>query len=60
MDAAGQLRTPSIRGIVYRKIAKRDVPNRCIEEVSRKCSIFERLAMDVGIRVESGRDSRRD
>jgi len=50
MDAAGQLRTPSIRGMTYTgKLPNGMFPIAASKKSPRKCSIFERLAMDVGI-----------
>src|SRR4051794_17954208 len=41
-------------------LAERYVSNRRIEEVFRKSSVFERLSMNIGIRVKFGRNTSRD
>ena len=60
VDTASQLRTTAIGRIEYRVVAKRNVPDRCIEKVFRESGVFERFAMDVRIRVEFGGDSSRN
>ena len=60
MDAASQLRTTPIGRIEDRVVAKRNVSDRCVEEVFRKGGVFERFAMNVRIRVEFGGDASRN
>ena len=55
---AGQVWTSAVRWIVNRIVAKRDVANCRIKEISGKRSIFEGLSMNGRIRIEFGSDAR--
>ncbi len=60
MDAASQLRSPAIGRVENGIVAEWNVSDRRVEEVLRECSVFERLAVNVGIRVELGGYARRN